>query len=469
MSEHNSIRTAVTIACAGVVLLSSSTFGAKASPIREVSTVQPNVSSPMQMKADPDDYTGWVRLYVVEPIARWKDYNGKGYHFGFLDFALDSSIVLPDLSRYHQSLTWDASSAGWSNVTEDNIMVIATIFNSESHQAYSDPPSGNPFWAYYVDATAAAEAGSVDSNNTTPSSTHTVFVEEATRSTCPNCPNTNKYLHSVYASGNYNFYYASLLTNMNPAALTWLINQYNIMWVPTCYADGGDEVLVGGWTPESPYQNMINACAQRAVSDIGLIVGVEWISDGVIQIEIALAHGTSVNTLPDDPPQPSGSDVVLWDTAYDYTVNGSDPESDPLSYRWDWGDGDTSEWLGPYDSGVPCTLSHSWAELGTYDVKVQSRDPWYEGGWSTPLAVTVKCCNHDGIRGDTDGSGGSPNVGDVAYLVSRLFDQPPGPAPPCFEEGDVDGSGGIINVGDVAYLVDYLFGDPTGPAPPPCE
>ena len=77
------------------------------------------------------------------------------------------------------------------------------------------------------------------------------------------------------------------------------------------------------------------------------------------------------------------------------------------------------------------------------------------------------CCNHDGIRGDADYSGWAPNVGDVAYLVSYLFDQPPGPAPPCFEEGDVDASGSI-NVGDLSHLVDYLFGEPQGPAPLPC-
>ena len=460
MSGHNSIRTALTIACVGVVLLSSSALGAKASPIRETSTVQPSTLLPVQLKADPGDYTGWVRLYVVEPTARWKDNNSKGYHFGFLDFALDSAIVLPDLSRYHRSLTWDASDAGWSNVTEENIMVIAAIFNSEPHQAYSDPPSGNPFWAYYVDATAAAEAGHTDSNNTTPSSTHTVFVEEASTTWCPNCPNTNKYLHNVYESGNYNFHYASMILDMNTAASNWCNSHYNIKYIPTCYADGGDEVLVGGWTPEGPYQSMINACAQRAVSDIGLIIGVKWLGGDEIQIDVALAHGTPINTVPDNPPQPSGPDTVIVDSAFDYNVTGSDPESDVISYRWDWGDGDISEWVGPYDAGIPCTLSHSWAELGTYDVKVQSRDPWYESGWSPPLTVTVICCI---TRGDADG-GGTVNVADVVYLVSFIFLG--GPPPPCEEEGDTDGSGSV-NVADVVFLVNYIFLG--GPAPPPCE
>ena len=229
--------------------------------------------------------------------------------------------------------------------------------------------------------------------------------------------------------------------------------------IPTCYADGGDEILIGGVSPQTPYRNMINACGARSVPDVGVIVSVDWLGGCGIRIDVAIAHGTPVNTLPDDLPQPSGPDTVIVDSAFDYNVTGSDPESDVLSYRWDWGDGDTSGWVGPYDVGVPCTLSHSWAELGTYDVKVQSRDPWYESGWSTPLTVTVICCI---TRGDVDGDGGV-NVADLTYLVDRLFFD--GDPPPCEEEGNVDGLGGI-NVADLTYLVDRLFFG--GSAPPPC-
>jgi hypothetical protein len=81
--------------------------------------------------------------------------------------------------------------------------------------------------------------------------------------------------------------------------------------------------------------------------------------------------------------------------------------------------------------------------------------------------IDTSCCNSDGSRGDVDYDGGSPNVGDLSYLVSFLFDQPPGPAPPCFEEGDVNGDG-AINIGDVSHLVSFLFDQPPGPAPHPC-
>jgi len=404
---------------------------------------------------------------MVEPVSKWNDYNGNSYHFGFLDFPLDSVVVLPDGNRYHRSYIWDASEAGWWAVKPENIMVIAALFNSEPHPASSDTIGGSahPFDAYYVDAAAAAEPGQVDSNTTTGSSTHTVLVQVGTATWCPSCPATNYWLYQVYKSGDYNFYFTEMVVDKNDMADTFMDNQYNLAWLPTSYYDGGYEVLVGGYTGGTAYINKITSCEARAVPDVGLIVGFQWLGndDDKYQIELAIAHGTPVNTGPDNPPQPSGPDTVIVDSAFDYNVTGSDPESDVISYRWDWGDGDISDWVGPYNAGVPCTLSHSWADTGTYEVKVKSRDSWYESGWSAPLTVTVtpaSCCI---TRGDADGAG-TVNIGDAVYLVQFIFFG--GLPPPCEEEADADGSGSV-NVGDAVYLVQFIFfgGDPL----PPCE
>jgi len=464
MKRHLSLMRAVGGICAAVLLLSAFVVGADVSPLPDRPTERPKAPAFAPPKIHPEDYTGRVRLYMVEPVSKWDDYNGNPYHFGFLDFPLDSAITLPDGSRYHRSYIWDASEAGYWAVTEDNIMVIAAIFNSEPHEANSDQPPGTayPFDAYYVDAAAAVETGQVDSNTTTGSSTHTVFVQVGTATWCPYCPNTNYWLYQVYKSGDYNFYFTEMVVDKNNMADTFMDNQYNLAWLPTSYYDGGYEVLVGGYTGTTPYINMISSCEARSVPDVGLIVGFEWLgnNDDKYQIELAIAHGTPVNTLPDDPPQPSGPGTPIADTVYDYSTTGSDPESDRLHYRWDWGDGDTSEWLGPYDAGIPCTLSHSWAELGTYDVRVQCRDPWYESDWSAPLTVTVICCI---TRGDADGAG-TVNIGDAVYLVQFIFFG--GLPPPCEEEADTDGSGSV-NVGDAVYLVQFIFFG--GPTPSPCQ
>lgn len=72
------------------------------------------------------------------------------------------------------------------------------------------------------------------------------------------------------------------------------------------------------------------------------------------------------------------------------------------------------------------------------------------------LNTLPSCCN---IPGDADHSG-SVNIGDVTFLIARIFGG--GPAPECQDEGDADGSNSIT-IGDVTHLIAYIFCE--GPAP----
>jgi hypothetical protein len=68
------------------------------------------------------------------------------------------------------------------------------------------------------------------------------------------------------------------------------------------------------------------------------------------------------------------------------------------------------------------------------------------------------------ICGDVDGSGENPNVADLTYLVTYLFQG--GPAPPVTDAANVDGivgPAGPVDVSDLTHLVAYLFQG--GPAP----
>jgi hypothetical protein len=40
---------------------------------------------------------------------------------------------------------------------------------------------------------------------------------------------------------------------------------------------------------------------------------------------------------------------------------------------FDWGDGSTSAWTSPVNSGQPGSASHSWSQ-GSYQIKVKARD-----------------------------------------------------------------------------------------------
>ncbi len=74
---------------------------------------------------------------------------------------------------------------------------------------------------------------------------------------------------------------------------------------------------------------------------------------------------------------------------YDYTFSATDPDEDNLEYYIQWGDDNCEEWIGPYLSGEGFTINHSWAEEGTFSVKVKVRDIYEEeSGWVT-IQVTI--------------------------------------------------------------------------------
>jgi subtilisin family serine protease len=82
-----------------------------------------------------------------------------------------------------------------------------------------------------------------------------------------------------------------------------------------------------------------------------------------------------------------------WGTAgfsYEYTANGDDPEGDDLYYKFEWGDGSSSNWDGPHAPGEDVTLSHVWEEAGEYVVTVTTKDDYYESELSEPITVTVE-------------------------------------------------------------------------------
>jgi len=50
---------------------------------------------------------------------------------------------------------------------------------------------------------------------------------------------------------------------------------------------------------------------------------------------------------------------------------------------FDWGDGEFSEWAGPFNSGETGSASHNWTILGDYNVRVIAKDMWGAvSGWS---------------------------------------------------------------------------------------
>jgi hypothetical protein len=163
----------------------------------------------------------------------------------------------------------------------------------------------------------------------------------------------------------------------------------------------------------------------------------------------------NVNCPPLTPNTPSGITQGAPEIGYDYQSHTTDPDGDNIFYLFYWGEGTDSLWLGPYNSGDTCTVSHTWMNPGIYHVKVKAKDSYDESNWSDSLSVAIYTCgdcNNDKI---IDGS-------DVVSLMNYLFIS--GPAPLPIQAGDVNRNG-VVDISDVVYLLNHLF---TG-GPPPCE
>jgi len=109
---------------------------------------------------EANSYPGRIRIYVIElESTLYIDYSGNPYYHALLDFAVNKAISIPAGDTLSDSVTWDGASEGFPGIKQDNIQVILAVFGNTPHQSYSDPPSGNPFMAYYSDECIAATPG----------------------------------------------------------------------------------------------------------------------------------------------------------------------------------------------------------------------------------------------------------------------------------------------------------------------
>ncbi|MCJ7572131.1 MAG: PKD domain-containing protein, partial [Candidatus Thermoplasmatota archaeon] len=93
---------------------------------------------------------------------------------------------------------------------------------------------------------------------------------------------------------------------------------------------------------------------------------------------------------PEKPDTPSGATNCKKNIKYIYTTRTIDPDNDDVYYMWDWGDGNFSDWIGPYKSGENCSSDHIWSENGEYSIRVKAKDSNnFTGEWSDPLEVSM--------------------------------------------------------------------------------
>ncbi|HWR62943.1 MAG TPA: C25 family cysteine peptidase [Candidatus Thermoplasmatota archaeon] len=93
---------------------------------------------------------------------------------------------------------------------------------------------------------------------------------------------------------------------------------------------------------------------------------------------------------PAKPQAPSGPASGKINTEYTYTSSTTDPESDQVSYMFDWGDGSFSSWVGPLNSGATASAKKTYTVEGSYQIKVVAKDSHGKLSiWSDPFSISM--------------------------------------------------------------------------------
>jgi outer membrane protein assembly factor BamB len=89
------------------------------------------------------------------------------------------------------------------------------------------------------------------------------------------------------------------------------------------------------------------------------------------------------------PDAPKGPATLLPGSTMACTTSTTDPSGAQVSYQFDWGNNSKSQWSQFMDGGVPYADTHSYANLGSYQIKVRAKNSKKASGWSEPLSINV--------------------------------------------------------------------------------
>ncbi|OYT27828.1 hypothetical protein B6U98_06020 [Thermoplasmatales archaeon ex4572_165] len=97
------------------------------------------------------------------------------------------------------------------------------------------------------------------------------------------------------------------------------------------------------------------------------INGNSWWYSSIIKVTVR-------DNIPPMKPELTGPSLGENNKPYSLTIKSEDPNQDDTYFSIDWGDGEISEWIGPFESGTENTIKHSYEEKGTYLIKAKAKD-----------------------------------------------------------------------------------------------
>ena len=198
-----------------------------------------------------------------------------------------------------ESITISVTFSDNINVTNATMFYKTTSANNWSSMSILSgsvniyiPKNSDEDWYYYVTVDDAAGNGPVGNPSTNGSVyytitvsdngdngddefVHTVFIEEATATWCAPCPQVAAILHDLYETKNYQFYYVSMVHDVNDKAKERLDTDYNNLGFPTVYIDGGYKVVFTA-EDKSVYKDEISAALLRNTPNLHISVNAEF-------------------------------------------------------------------------------------------------------------------------------------------------------------------------------------------------
>ena len=93
---------------------------------------------------------------------------------------------------------------------------------------------------------------------------------------------------------------------------------------------------------------------------------------------------------PEKPNKPTGRTHIKVNQSYKYSSSTNDPDGAQIYLLFDWDDGTSSGWIGPYNSGETVTAKHKWTTKGNYEIRVKAKDiNGTQSEWSDPMVISM--------------------------------------------------------------------------------
>ena len=147
---------------------------------------------------------------------------------------------------------------------------------------------------FIVPIGASTSTIEMDKSGQTIDFTHTVFAEYVTATWCPACPVASQALYNLYEEGETQFYFVSIVYDVNPVAKE-RSKQFFTVAVPTTYFDGGDKNMVGNVggnvdMTANAYKSIIEEEGSRVVKPVNISTSAVWLGDNKIEVTVVVKN-----------------------------------------------------------------------------------------------------------------------------------------------------------------------------------